>query len=61
MKNKTSSGKDELSNKLIKSIINEISMPLTIIINQSLVTGIFPDELKIAKVKPLHKKGDNPV
>ena len=34
-------------------------MPLTInVINQSLVTGIFPDELKIAKVKPLHKKGD---
>ena len=33
--------------------------PLTIIINQSLKTGIFPEALKIAKVKPLYKKGDN--
>ena len=32
---------------------------MTIIINQSLETGIFPDALKIAKVKPLFKKGDN--
>ena len=31
----------------------------TIIINQSLKTGIFPDAVKIAKVKPLFKKGDN--
>ena len=27
--------------------------------NQSLKTGVFPDALKIAKVKPLYKKGDN--
>ena len=32
--------------------------PLTIIINQSLATGIFPDPLKIAKVIPLYKKGN---
>ena len=31
--------------------------PLTLIINQSLVTGIFPTKLTIAKVAPLHKKG----
>ena len=41
------------------SIKCEISKPLTIIINQSLETGIFPDALKVAKVKPLFKKGDN--
>ena len=28
-------------------------------INQSLCTGIFPDKLKVAKVIPLYKKGDN--
>ena len=31
----------------------------TIIINQCLRTGIFPDKLKIAKVIPLFKKGDD--
>ena len=59
LKSKNSSGKDEISNKLLKSIKNEIAKPLTIIINQSLKTGVFPDALKIAKVKPLYKKGDN--
>ena len=58
LKNKNSSGKDEISNKLLKSIKDEIAKHLTIIINQSLKTGVFPDSLKIAKVKPLYKKGD---
>ena len=59
LKSKNSSGKDEISNKLLKSIKGEISKPLTIIINQCLETGIFPDALKVAKVKPLYIKGDN--
>ena len=59
MKSKNSSGNDEISNRLLKSIKCEISKPLTIIINQSLETGIFTDALKVAKVKPLFKKGDN--
>ena len=59
LESKNSSGKDEISNKLLKSIKDAIAKPLTIIINQSLKTGIFPDALKIAKVKPLYKKGDN--
>ena len=58
LKNKNSSGNDEISNKLLKAIGNELSKPLTIIINQCLLTGIFPDLLKIAKVKPLFKRGD---
>ena len=32
---------------------------LTLIINQILATGIFPDKLKIAKVIPIFKKGDS--
>ena len=58
LKNKNSSGVDEISNKLLKSIGTELSKPLTIIINQCLLTGIFPDLLKIAKVNPLFKRGD---
>ena len=56
IKNKYSSGKDEISNKILKSIKDEISEPLTVVMNQSLLTGIFAEKLKIAKIKPLHKK-----
>ena len=58
LKNKNSSGIDEISNKLLKAIGTELSKPLTIIVNQCLLTGIFPSLLKIAKVKPLFKRGD---
>ena len=58
-KSKTSTGHDDLSMKLLKGIISSISKPLTLIINQSFATGIFPDRLKIAKVLPLFKKGEN--
>ena len=43
-------------NKIIKAIKNEISKPLTLIINQMLESGIFPDSLKISKIIPLYKK-----
>ncbi len=50
-----------MSTKLIKSIKTDLINPLTIIINQSLKTGIFPDKLKIAPVIPLFKKDDDTV
>ena len=53
-----SCGCDGISNKLLKLIKNEISKPITLIVNQSLKTGIFPKAFKIAKVKPIYKKGD---
>ena len=56
---KSSAGYDNISTKLLKEIENVISRPLSIIINQSLCTGIFPDKLKIAKVTPLYKKDDD--
>ena len=59
LKNKNSMDKDEISNKLLKSIKHIISKPLGVIINQSLVTGIFPNALKLSKVIPLYKKDDN--
>ena len=49
LKPKSSSGVDDLSNKVIKHIQEIIAEPLTIIINQMLNTGIFPDSLKISK------------
>ena len=59
LKNKTSTGTDGISNKLIKTAKNELVKPLTIIINQMLHTGIFPEPLKISKVVPLYKANDH--
>ena len=38
---------------------HETSKAITLIVNQSFNTGIFPDKLKYAKVIPIYKKGDN--
>ena len=35
-----------------------MSTSLTLVINQSLLSGIFPDQLEIAKVIPIYKKDD---
>ena len=60
LNSKMSSGKDGISNIVLKVIMPVIIKPLrTLIINQVLNTGIFPDNLKIAKVVPLYKKGDD--
>ena len=58
LENKNSSGHDGISNKLL-TIKGDISQSLTIIINQMLTTGIFPDDFKLSKVIPLLKKGDS--
>ena len=58
LKNKTLSGHDGISIKLLKYLSPALLKPLTLIINQSLITGLFPEKLKIAKVQPLFKKGD---
>ena len=59
LKNKSSYGHDCLSNILIKRVQNVLIEPLTFLINQSLSTGIFPNELKIYRVKPLYKSGNS--
>ena len=59
LKPKSSSGIDSISNKLLKLIKDHISEPIALIINQSFQTGKFPDHLKIAKITPVYKKGNN--
>ena len=54
---KNSSGYDNISNILLKRIKLSISKPLSIIFNQSLQTGQFPENMKIAKIIPLFKRG----
>ena len=52
LKTKDSAGHDGISTKLLKVIGPTILKPLTLILNQSLITGIFPENLKVAKVTP---------
>ena len=58
LKNKESSGIDKLSNKHIKAAKHVIAKPLTLMINQMLNTGIFPDKLKQSKVTLIFKAND---
>ena len=44
--------------RLLKFLAPALISPLRLIINQSLITGIYPDKLKTAKVIPMYKKGD---
>ena len=55
-KPKTSKGVDGVSMKILKSVSSILLEPLTLLINQSLMTSIFPSKLKIAKIMPLLKK-----
>ena len=53
-----SNGHDSISSELLKLVNIGISDCITLVINQSLRSGIFPDQLKIAKVTPIYKKDD---
>ena len=57
LKQTLSCGHDGISARLLKASKNVICKLLTLIINQTLTSGIFPDTLKIAKIIPLFKKG----
>ncbi len=60
LKNKHSTGFDDISNKLLKEIMPEVLKPLTHVINMAIEKKEFPNELKIAKVVPIFKnKGEN--
>ena len=49
---------DNISSTVLKYISKEISECITLIVYQSIVTGIYPDKLKVAKVVPIFKKED---
>ena len=46
LENKNSFGYDGISNKLLKFIKDEIISSLTLIVNEMITTGIFPDSFK---------------
>ena len=50
-----SPGHDGVSFNVIKKCFGELCKPLKYLFNLSIVKGIFPDDLKIAKVTPIYK------
>ena len=57
----TSTDLNQTPVKIFKSVMHIVSDPIMKIINSSFRQGIFPKFLKIAKITPVHKKGDKKV
>jgi len=58
LKDKNSSGYDEISTKIIKISKPFIIFPFISICNKMLVQGIYPERLKFSLIKPIYKSGD---
>ena len=50
-------GPDEIPPTALKMVADEIAFPLLIIFNESLATGVLPDEFKIGHLHPVLKPG----
>jgi hypothetical protein len=59
LENKRTPDMSGISTCILKKVIPEILSPLKHIFNQSLATGIVPDNFKIAKIIPIFKSGDS--
>jgi superfamily II DNA/RNA helicase len=57
LKTKILVGFDEILDMIVKQCIQTIIKPLTYIINLSLSSGTFPNQMKIAKFLPIFNKG----
>ena len=55
----SSAGHDEFPTFVGKLCVDSYIKPLTFLINSSLRTGVFPSELKLARVVPIFKAGDS--
>ena len=50
-------GLDNLGGRFLKDAATELSLPVAQLINLSIKSSLFPEQFKIAKLKPLFKKG----
>ena len=57
-KNKTSTGVDGISNRLLKYCCSVVSSPLEILFNRCMNLTYFSDQFKIAKIIPIFKEGN---
>lgn len=59
IKNKKSSGPDEIPSFLVKATLLEIAEQISFLVNLSFTSGEFPSALKLGKVIPIFKKHDS--
>jgi hypothetical protein len=57
LKGKTTAGSDGIPDLLIKACITFIRKPLNFIFNESINERVFPDLLKVTKIRPVYKRG----
>jgi len=57
LKANKSAGSDGFLPRVIKAVSDEIAPHLLVVFNQSLEEGTVPDDMKVADVTPIHKKG----
>ena len=53
-----SSGWDQILPRVVKSTYQNFMVPITHVMNLSIINGVVPNELKVAKVVPIYKSGD---
>ena len=61
LKSSSSQGFDNFSMQIVKTTKHIIAAPLVHICNQSFLTGNVPDNMKIAKILPIHKSGNKKI
>lgn len=54
-------GTDNIPTSLLKSMKTELAPVITSCVNESILTGEFPSDLAVGRLKLIHKKGDNDV
>ena len=57
----SSSGWDDVSCKVLKATFDAFISPLVHVLNLSITKGVFPTEMKVARVIPIYKSGDEHV
>ncbi|RUA05885.1 MAG: hypothetical protein DSY43_03475, partial [Gammaproteobacteria bacterium] len=57
LSNSKATGIDKISGKILKVAAPAISPSLTHIFNHAIISNCFPDDWKVARLLPLHKKG----
>ncbi|XP_065654499.1 uncharacterized protein LOC136081135 [Hydra vulgaris] len=61
LKTNKSAGLDEVNPDVVEAVSDIIEKPLFKIFNLSLKNGIFPDQLKLAKIIPIYKGSDDSI
>jgi hypothetical protein len=58
LKGKATAGCDGIPDFLVKACITGIKKTLNFIFNESMNEGVFPNLLKVAKIRPVYKRGN---